>query len=156
MSDIIIYNEFDPTKLVLDEKFSNSNYSVMVVATFKKDGEIFKIIRFPVDQLVFVNILLVISTRCFVFQKLSMRLLHKLAGMVNEGEDTGNEFYGLILKCICCWQEAFRVYVTLPPQDLGFVLTIDMDNLNRSILGGGTVAEAEEALQSILNNNQNN
>ena len=155
MSDIIIYDKFDPTKLVLDEKFSNSKFSVMVVATFKKDGEVFKIVRFRVDQLVFINILLVMSARCLVFQKLSMQVIKELEGMVNEGEDAGNIFHNLILKCICCWKEAHRVYVTLPPQDLGYVLAIDTDNLNRSILWGGTEAEVEEALQRILNNNQN-
>jgi len=150
-----IYENFDPTELVLDEKFSNSNYSVMVVATFKKDGEIYKIIRFPIDQLVFVNIGWVMSARCFVFQRLSMRLINELAGMVNTGQDEGNEFYGLILQCICCWREAMRVYATLPPQDLGYLLSVEMDNLNRSRLRGGTEAEIEEALQKILNKNKN-
>jgi hypothetical protein len=127
----------------------------MVVATFKKDGKVFKIIRFPVDQLAFVNIAWVMGARCKVFPKLRIQLLNELAGMVNEGEDSGNVFYGLIMKCICCWIQAIGIYATLPAQNLGYKLTVDMDNLNQSRMWGGTVAQLEEALQSILNNNQN-
>lgn len=151
MRKVYVYEDFDPTKLVLDEKFNNSNYRVNVLAVFKKDGKEFRMTRFLLDQLVFVNIVLVMATRCQVFPKLRMQLLNEVAEMINNGEDEGNEFNGLIIKCICCWKQAFEIYATLPPQNIGFKLTIDMDNLNQSRMWGGTEVQLEEAFQSILN-----
>jgi hypothetical protein len=84
-----------------------------------------------------------------------MQLLNKLAKAVNEGSERDSEFHGLIVKCIGCWIQSVGVYLSLPPQNLGYKLTVDLDNLAKSRMWGGTEADLEAALNEILNNNQN-
>lgn len=155
MNSLFIYEDFDPTKVVLDEKIGKSNFSVKVLAIFKKDGKAFKMITFPLDQLVFVNIAWVMSTRCQVFPKLRMQLLDELAKTMNEGLEPDDEFYGLIVKCICCWIEAIGVYASLPPQNLGYKLTVDLDDPDNTRLWCGTEAGLEAAFNEIVENNKN-
>jgi len=150
MKNVFISKDFDPKVFAINKVLEKSPYQVFVVVTFKKNGEVFKMMAFPTDYNVFGTLLNMVTARCLVFPKLISQLLNQMTNLVADENDTENELCRMALKCICCRIEASKVYIELPDQSIGFRLTFDIDNPRQSRLWGGTSEEIEDTYNEIL------
>ncbi len=151
MKNIVFYEDYNPTIFQNIKVKEKSPFHVLVVVTFKKNGEVFKMMSFPTDYNVFATLLKMVRIRCHVFPKLTSKLLNLLATLATDKNATEEELCPLVLKCICCNVEGTRVYSEITNQSIGFRFTVDTDNPFQSKLWGSTAEEIGITYEAILN-----
>lgn len=158
----IFFEQFDYTIFPYEGEIEESQYHVFIVARFKRDGESFKFLTFPINCNNFHTLLEMVRARAAAFPKLFSTLSNKLAISVLEDNIETDEICRNILKTICAFPLATRTQMRFPEQSYSFLFTIDVTNPSDSILVGGTAGDIliyldnEDDLQNSKNDENGN